>query len=267
MKTLLRVLGIVTASVLFAVAGLAAVRALSPMGWLRANNEVAGNYLQTLGSIYAVLLAFVVFVVWQQHNDARSAVESEANEISDLDRILQGLSAAFSSRVRGHLRAYVQAVVVEEWGTMGLGQKSRSAERAHEEIWLALEVMEPATQREELLFGEALARYNDLSDARTHRLIASQLRLPKTMWALLLANGTLTVGSMWLFGLESFAAHALMTGALAGSIAFILYIIADLDNPFWGDWIVSADPIRQSLERRLDPVSREPDQAGAGKAA
>ena len=44
---------------------------------------MAGNYLQTVGTIYAVLLAFVVFVVWQQHNDTRSAVESEANELSD----------------------------------------------------------------------------------------------------------------------------------------------------------------------------------------
>jgi hypothetical protein len=33
--------------------------------------------LQALGSVYAVLLAFVVFVVWQQFNDARSFVEKE----------------------------------------------------------------------------------------------------------------------------------------------------------------------------------------------
>ncbi|HEY3448622.1 MAG TPA: DUF4239 domain-containing protein [Myxococcales bacterium] len=268
MKTLLRILASVAVSVALAVAGLAVVRSFAPAAWLRANNEVAGNYLQTLGTIYAVLLAFVVFVVWQQFNDARNSVESEANEISDLDRILQGFPDPTRSHVRGHLNAYVQAVVVEEWRRMGKGEHSRSAERALEEIWLALEVWEPTTQREQHLFGEALARYNDLSDARTHRLLASKVRLPSTMWGLLVADGALTIGSMWLFWLESFAAHALMTSALAGSIAFILYVVADLDNPFWGDWVISCDPIRQSLERRLDPASREGEERhGEGKAA
>jgi hypothetical protein len=62
---------------------------------------------------------------------------------------------------------------------------------------------------------------------------------------------------MWLFGLQSFLALALMTGALAGSIAFILYLVADLDNPFWGDWIVTADPLRMALEQRLAPADQE----------
>jgi hypothetical protein len=52
-----------------AVLGLRAVRALVPPARLAPSNDVVGNYLQTLGGIYAVLLAFVVFVVWQQFND------------------------------------------------------------------------------------------------------------------------------------------------------------------------------------------------------
>jgi hypothetical protein len=257
MKTLFRILGIVAASIALGVLGLLIVRQIAPPEWLRANNEVAGNYLQTLGSIYAVLLAFVVFVVWQQHNQARDAVEMEANEISDLDRILQGFPEPVKSHVRSHLRGYVQAVVLEEWTAMSHGQVSRSAERSLEEIWLALERMEPHSTREEILFAEALARFNDLSDDRNHRIFGSRLRLPRSMWGLLIADGSLTVASMWLFGLQSFLALALMTGALAGSIAFILYLVADLDNPFWGDWVVTADPIRMALERRLAPAEKQ----------
>src|ERR1035438_5667817 len=79
------------ASMLVAVIGLCLVRYVAPASWLHANNEVAGNYLQTVGTIYAVLLAFVVFVVWQQHNDTRSAVEAEANELSDFYRTIRVL--------------------------------------------------------------------------------------------------------------------------------------------------------------------------------
>ena len=256
MKTLGRILGIVGASIALGIAGLVLVRHLAPADWLHANNEVAGNYLQTLGSIYAVLLAFVVYVVWQQHNQARDAVEMEANEISDLDRILQGFPEPVRDHVRSHLRAYVEAVVLEEWTAMSHGKVSRSAERALEEIWLALERMEPHSPREERLFSEALARFNDLSDDRNHRIFGSRLRLPASMWGLLIADGFITVASMWLFGLQSLFAHALMTSALAGSVAFVLYLIADLDNPFWGDWVVTADPIRMALQRRLAPAER-----------
>ena len=74
------------ASVTTSVAGLLVVRWLAPAGWLHANNEVAGNYLQTIGTIYAVLLAFVVFVVWQQHNDTQVAIEREAVSLGELHR-------------------------------------------------------------------------------------------------------------------------------------------------------------------------------------
>lgn len=30
-----------------------------------------------------------------------------------------------------------------------------------------------------------------------------------------------------------------MTGAMGGSVAFVLFLIYDLDNPFWGDWRVT----------------------------
>ncbi len=56
----------------------------------------------------------------------------------------------------------------------------------------------------------------------------------------------LVVGSMWILGLESSSAQSLM--ALAGSIAFILFLVADLDNPFWGSWQVRPDAFRRALD-------------------
>jgi len=100
-----------------------------------------------------------------------------------------------------------------------------------------------------------LARFNDLSDARSHRLHCSLLRLPPSLWVLLFTNGGLVVGSMWIFGLESFSAHALMTVALAVSIAFILFLIADLDNPFWGSWRVEPEAFQRVLGQGLKPAT------------
>jgi len=111
------------ASMLIAVIGLFLVRCLAPASWLHANNEVAGNYLQTVGTIYAVLLAFVVFVVWQQHNDTRSAVESEANELTDFCRTIRALPG--TQPVRDSIQEYGRVVVDKEWLDMARGRWSR----------------------------------------------------------------------------------------------------------------------------------------------
>ena len=245
------------------LAGLLLVRWLAPAPWLHANNEVAGNYLQTLGTVYAVLLAFVVFVVWQQHNDFRSAVENEANELSDLDRMMQAFPEEIQTRARACTSAYCQTVLEQEWAEMGRGRASAAAQQALEETWRVLEVFEPGTTREEVIYGQALARFDDLSNARSHRLHCSQLRLPPVLWLLLLTNGFLVTASMWLFGLESLLAHALMTVALTGSIAFVLYLIADLDDPFWGVWRVPSEPVCQALTRRK-PKGPPPQPAVPG---
>ena len=246
-NALVRLLKTLLASMLVALAGLMLVRLFASAAWLRANNEVAGNYLQTIGTIYAVLLAFVVFVVWEQHNEARCSVQAEANELSDLYRISGALQKT------GHLQdciaAYARWVVDEEWQAMARGHASPKADQALQEIWQALLKIELHSKTEEALYSEALARFNDLSDGRSHRLYCSFLRLPPSLWVLLLTNGGLVVGSMWIFGLGSLFAHALMTVALAGSIAFILFLIADLDNPFWGSWRVEPHAFQRVLER------------------
>jgi hypothetical protein len=108
------------ASMLASVIGLFLVRCLASASWLHASNEVAGNDLQTVGTIYAVLLAFVVFVVWQQHNDTRSAVESEANELSDFYRAIRALSGI--QPVQDFIQKYGQVVVDEEWLDMARGR-------------------------------------------------------------------------------------------------------------------------------------------------
>ena len=100
---------------------------------------------------------------------------------------------------------------------MARGHASPRAERALEELWIALRHIEAHTSGDRSLYHEALARFNDLGDARSHRLFCSRLRLPPSLWSFLIVSGLLTVGSMGLFGVRSFTAHAIMTAALRGS--------------------------------------------------
>ena len=91
--TLVRLTPVIGVACVMSVVGLLLFRALMPADVLIAASSELGNYLQTLGGIYAVLLAFVVYVVWGQFNEVRTYIDREASAIVDLHRTASNLPA------------------------------------------------------------------------------------------------------------------------------------------------------------------------------
>ena len=149
-----------------AVAALVAVRAVVPHTYFQPSNDVGGGYLQTVGTIYAVLLAFVVFVVWTQSNDARRLVERQADELADVLRIAAALKGRVAPGVTAAARAYAQEVADREWPLLAVGGSSPRAADLFERIWDELAAFEPRMAREEVLFGKAVSRFSEAGDAR-----------------------------------------------------------------------------------------------------
>jgi hypothetical protein len=249
MQTLLLGLAIVGASVLAAHLGLRLVRRKVPLPVLETQHEVAGFMIGVLGAIYAVLLAFVVVVVWNQFEDARSAVEREANQLNDLSRIAQGFAAPAQQRMLSGLRVYMQEVVSDEWNTMSEGKPSKKVQAAMEDLWQIYRELDPQTNRENALYAESLDRLNDVSDNRRLRVNASRDDVPLVIQVLLWGGGLITISFTYFFGVKSIRAQALMTAALAGVVAFILFLVVVLDNPFRGYLRVTPEPMQDVLER------------------
>lgn len=243
LRTVRRLAPPVTAAMGISVVGLWAVRRVVPAGAVRAANDVVGNYLQTLGTVYAVLLAFVVFVVWSQFNEVRTLIDREANEAQDLHRTVGGLPDAVRAHVQSAVSRYVHAVLHDEWPAMDHCHEARfdGASRVLEDAWRRLCAFEPETEVQRALYGEALQRFNDLSDARTLRRSAASMRIPLALRMLLYTGAAVLVASMYLFDVPGFRVHAMITAALAGSLSHLLYIVEDLDRPFGGDWQVPRD--------------------------
>lgn len=257
----LRLLPIVVGASAAAVALLWLIRQWVPMAALRDSNNEVGNYLQTIGTIYAVLLAFVVSAVWSQFNEARSVVDREATEVVDLFRVIDGFRAGPRAPLQRALARYLDAVIADEWRAMATGDEATS-ERIGAEldaVWAGLHCFEPVTDCERSLHAEALSRFNDLSDARTNRLTAARTRMPLGLRLLLYLGAVMIVSSMFLLAVDAFWIHAVITGALAGSVSHVLYLVEDLDDAFSGLWRVSTAPferarrhVRAALEAGVD---------------
>jgi hypothetical protein len=251
----------VGAAILVSLAGLVPARQLIPFEVLAASSDAVGNYLQTIGTIYAVLLAFVVFVVWQQFNDARANVEREANEILDVMRVVKGLPDNVWQPLLKHLRDYVSVVLEDEWPAMARGSKAtfEGGTRILDRVSSLLIAHEPESECHKSLYDEALGRFNDLSDARMNRLFSSRLRIPLGLRMLLYTGAAMTVGSMYLLAVESFAIHATITALLAGAISHVLFLISDLDDSFSGTFQVPRDQFER-VGHYLDELRANPDR-------
>jgi hypothetical protein len=86
-----------------------------------------------------------------------------------------------------------------------------------------------------------------LSDARQERLAAADTAVPAVVWIVTLMGGALTVAFASLLGVPSLGMHLAMSAAMAISGALVLIMIIALNNPFRGDFRVSADPFEQVI--------------------
>jgi len=264
--TLFHLLPIVGFVSVMSVGGLAVFRHFAeeflPPGALeKASNEI-GNYLQTVGGIYAVLLAFVVYVVWGQFNEARGYLDREATALVDLHRTASGLPSRSRTAIQSGLRAYVDAVLQDEWPAMA-SRDEETIDRIGEmleRVWIAIHACKPCNECQHTVYGEVLSRFNQLTDLRTSRLTAARARIPVAMTILLYNGAILTVGSVYLLAFDQFWLHAIVTAALAGAISHILFLIRDLDDAFDGDWQVAKAPFehaRKNFERPAHGVDAD----------
>jgi len=264
-RTFLKLTPVVAGTSLVAVIGLIIFHELVPYSDLQGSSDSVGNYLQTVGGIYAVLLAFIVFVVWGQFNDARTYVEREATALVDLHRIVSGLPSPTRDEIQKELRGYCDAVLADEWRAMAKGDEA-TIERIGlrlEHVWVAIHGCEPCSECQHTIYGEVLSQFNDLSDVRTSRLSASRAKIPTTMRILLYAGAFIVIGSMYLMAFDKLWLHATVTAALAGAVSHILFLIVDLDNAFSGNLQVDKAP----FERARKAFAREHHQVEASAAA
>jgi hypothetical protein len=240
---------IVSGACLAAVVGLTVVQRLVPAELRREHNDVAGFIYAVLGVIYAVLLALVVIAVWEDFATARNTAEREASELADVFRLAHPLPDPEGRQLQELARSYARVVVDEEWALMAQGRTSPRAWDLLDEMTLGFENVEVRTRSEQVLYGEALDRINELADARNARLVEAGEGIPTVLWGVLVVGAITVVGFTYLFGLDNTRVHKLMVAALALVISSILFSIGLLEYPFSGSVRVDPEAFELVLNR------------------
>jgi hypothetical protein len=229
------------------VVGLLTVRHFIPQHSLKNHHEVASPIFGTLGTIYAVFLAFIVIAVWQNFDRTSSGVQQEAIAVADLYRNSEAFAPEFNREVGDLLREYRQKVVRDEWKALAQGKGSPEVEKLVREIWTLYTRYTPRNPTEQSFFDESVEKLNTFRELRRQRLMDAKTGIHALLWVILIAGGVVTISFTFLFGVENLKAQMIMEIMLSAIIALILFTILSMDFPFSGSISVSPAPLQQIL--------------------
>ena len=246
---------------LLAVVGLLFVRSCVSHPHLQPHHDVAGYIYSGLAVLYAVLLAFVVVIVWQQFNSTDIRVHREADELSNIFRAAQAFPTPVQDAMLDAVRSYARAVIEEEWADMGRGTENSRAWQAYNHLWQIVHTLEPHSSAEINWHATLLRSLTTLSDYRRDRLADSRAVLPPVLWVVLLSGGVINLGYTYLFGVKSLTVHLIITMALTAMTTLLLLVILILDHPFAGSFRVEPEPFVRVL-RRVNQLAPQPPEKG-----
>ncbi len=206
-----------------------------PYAKRREHNDVAGFVFAGIGVMYGVLLAFVVIAASDGLDNGRNITYTEANELANVYWLSRGLPQPQSAAIDGLALNYARTVIDTEWPLMAKGESSGQAQLLLDRIRDDVLGFTPTSDRQEVIYEQALTSVDALSAARRDRLVAMNDTIPEPMWIVLIIGGLITVCFCLLFGLQNKIVHAGMVASLAVLVTISLILIKNMQYPFAGD--------------------------------
>lgn len=214
---------------------------------LQINSDLISSIYQVMGTIYAILLTFTLWGVWQKFTEADTSVQNEAYALLDLVHVLESSPTWKNGNNRQTALTYLKLVAEQEWPLLknftnkaiNLREQSNSISL---QVVRSIQNITPSGERDSIIFGQALTLVNNWLDARRTRILIARGNTAKALWPLLL------IGSLVLFSFHGlFVAQTIgiWTTLLFGTslvIGLTFYLIFALDCPFEGSLSIDPEP-------------------------
>jgi len=230
----------VVLAVLISLGGLAVFHHYVDKEQLRESHDVAGFVYAVVGVIYAVLLAFVVVVVWEQFRNADQTAEDEAMHLSNVRQLARVFPDSISKAITTDVQDYAKSVIEREWPAMAERHADPATYAIAKRMWNTFYSFRPAPA-EQPYYNEALRELTSFNNARRLRIIGMNGTLPKIMWTMLLGGGFICVAFTYLFATPRPLTQYLITGLLAAMIVVTLFLIAEMNHPYEGGMSLTPD--------------------------
>ncbi len=212
--------------------------------------EAAADYVATfMVTMYTVLVAFIVVVLWQRLDDINADLRTEGQDLTQLVWEAQRLPAADRTVLRGAVTDYATAVLGREWPPVNLAAADGSAAAittVRDHLATSFSLDEQTTLRD-----QELAVVDDLAVSRADRVSKSlSSSYPRILTVALVLLSVATVLTPFLLGPRVEPLSVLGIVVTIVVVCSALALVLDLQSAFGGPFSVSRVPL-QSVQQQL----------------
>jgi hypothetical protein len=244
---------IVAAAVAAAIAGRLFVRSRMPQaGWF-VDSSRADTYMAVLGTMFAVMLAFVILFSLQSYQHAREGASREAVAVAELHVIADVLGGESGGGLHGDLNCYARAVISDEWPAMRAGTSSQVVQSWVDTMGHDFAAVNPVGAKQEVAYAHWFDEQAPRREGRRARLAEATPSVPLPMWIVLGIGATAIIAYMCAQAdrREPALIQAIPIGLVAALVAAGLLVVFFLDHPY-ANWSGSIGPTE--MQRSLATI-------------
>jgi len=175
----------------YLVAGgvLAMVITVAKGGWARAFKSVSSGLLAPLGTIFGLLVVFILAQVWSDIDRAESALDREASALRTMVLLAPSFPAEPEAQIQDLVRQHIDEVVYTEWPAMAKHSATLKVTppALAQALQLAISLV-PTNEGQSAAKREMVTAVENALDARRQRIILSQSRVDRLKWGCLFAQ-------------------------------------------------------------------------------
>ena len=218
------------------------------------SNLVNSSQMMMLGTIYGVLLGFMLSDAWIAYQRAGDDVHAaEAAAALTIYRNSSLLPSSCALPLQNAAEEYVRTVITVEWPSMTGHQADFRGSSIVAGMWSVVDGCLARMEVHRRRHARASsARWKTLHACREARMEDYNGHLPLMMWCVLLFGATAVITASTLLGNENKYVHALHVASLTVLISVSLLTISDLDRPFDGGTRVDStafSTVSEAIER------------------
>jgi Protein of unknown function (DUF4239) len=226
------------------------VRRRAPVGgWFTDSSRSAGT-LAVIGTMFSVMLAFVILLSLQSYQRAREGSSIEAIAISELHSVASVFQSPLRDRLHGELVCYGRAVIDDEWPAMRNGRSSDLVQSWIDKLGQDFATAEPRGAREETAYAQWFDEQARRRDGRRERLAEATPFVPFPLWFVLGLGASLTLAYMVAQAdrREGLFIQAIPIGFVSALATAGLLIVFSLDHPYTNEsGSIAPTEMRQTL--------------------
>ena len=214
--------------------------------WARTLHGVAPPFINIIGVLFGLTLAFLANDTWSAHDRAMQAVYKEADALQSIHTLAGKLPYALQAQTREALQSYARASA-DEWPQLARRHQSREVRERADALMSLLSSDEMAKAAGSNVQSLMLTKVSELRDERNQRIGLSQTHVNPLKWLGMAFLGLLTLMSVAVVHVDHPRAAfvAIMLFALAAAPTAAIVLIQG--NPFQEPTAVTAAPIERAI--------------------